>query len=125
MTSGSFNPLSAAALLFGAALLAAGHARADQVIPDDLIVQGSICAGFDCVNNESFGFDTLILKENNLRIFFNDTSTGAGFAANKWRLVANDFGKRGSKFLRHRGRDRRKDDLSGQRGRPDGIALRR
>src|SRR6185369_13157821 len=27
----------------------------DQVIPDDLIVQGSICAGLDCVNNEDFG----------------------------------------------------------------------
>ena len=31
----------------------------DQVIPDDLIVQGSICVGFDCVNNENFGFDTV------------------------------------------------------------------
>ena len=26
----------------------------DQVIPDDLIVQGSACVGLDCVNNESF-----------------------------------------------------------------------
>ena len=33
-------------------------AFADQVIPDDLIVQGSACIGLDCVNNESFGFDT-------------------------------------------------------------------
>ena len=46
----------------------------DQVIPDDLIVQGSGCVGFDCVNNESFGFDTIRLKENNLRIKFEDTS---------------------------------------------------
>lgn len=37
----------------------------DQVIPDDLIVQGSACVGLDCVNNESFGFDTIRLKENN------------------------------------------------------------
>ena len=35
----------------------------DQVIPDDLIVQGSTCTGFDCVDNESFGFDTLRLKD--------------------------------------------------------------
>src|SRR6185436_9021800 len=34
----------------------------DQVIPDDLIVQSSNCFGFDCVNNESFGFDTIRLK---------------------------------------------------------------
>jgi len=62
----------------------------DQVIPDDLIVQGSTCVGLDCVNNESFGFDTLRLKENNTRIKFDDTSTGAGFPATDWQLTAND-----------------------------------
>jgi hypothetical protein len=61
----------------------------DQVIPDDLIVQGSTCVGFDCVNNENFGFDTIRLKENNLRIHFDDTSVGT-FPANDWRLEAND-----------------------------------
>ncbi len=39
----------------------------DQKIQDDLVVVGSICAGFDCVSGESFGFDTIRLKENNLR----------------------------------------------------------
>jgi hypothetical protein len=68
----------------------------DQVIPDDLIVQGSACAGLDCVNNENFGFDTIRLKENNLRIHFDDTSTSAGFPANDWRLVANDSASGGS-----------------------------
>ena len=61
----------------------------DQVIPDDLVVQGSGCFGFDCVDNESFGFDTVRLKENNTRIKFDDTSTGA-FPANDWQLTAND-----------------------------------
>ncbi len=61
----------------------------DQVIADDLIVQGSGCFGFDCVNNESFGFDTIRLKENNLRIKFEDTSTGT-FPTNDWQLTAND-----------------------------------
>jgi len=61
-----------------------------QVIPDDLIVQGSTCTGFDCVSTESFGVDTLRLKENNLRINFMDTSTSAGFASNDWRLIANE-----------------------------------
>src|SRR5687767_2730369 len=73
-----------------AALAAPAPALADQVIPDDLIVQSSICSGFDCVNNESFGFDTLRLKENNTRIKFDDTSANAGFAANDWALQAND-----------------------------------
>lgn len=68
---------------------------ADQVIPDDLIVQGSICVGFDCVNNESFGFDTIRLKENNLRIKFEDTSVGT-FPSNDWQLTANDSASGGS-----------------------------
>lgn len=62
---------------------------ADQVIPDDLIVQGSGCFGFDCINNESFGFSTVLLKENNTRLKFDDTSASAGFAANDWELEAN------------------------------------
>jgi hypothetical protein len=68
----------------------------DQVIPDDLIVQGSACVGLDCVNNENFGFDTIRLKENNLRIHFDDTSTSAGFPANDWRIIANDSASGGS-----------------------------
>ena len=65
-------------------------AAPDQVIPDDLIVQGSACIGLDCVVNESFGFDTIRLKENNTRIKFDDTSTSSGFPANDWQLTAND-----------------------------------
>lgn len=66
-----------------------GPGAKDQVIPDDLIVQGSTCVGLDCVSDESFGFDTLRLKENNTRIAFFDTSTGA-FPATHWQLTANE-----------------------------------
>ncbi|MDM7930876.1 hypothetical protein [Tabrizicola sp.] len=72
---------------------------ADQVIADDLIVTGSACVGFDCVNNENFGFDTLVLKENNLRIFFDDTSNSSSFPANDWRIVINDSANGGSSFF--------------------------
>ena len=68
----------------------------DFVIADDLIVQGSACIGLDCVNNESFGFDTIRLKENNTRIKFDDTSTATGFPANDWQLTANDSASGGS-----------------------------
>ena len=71
----------------------------DQVIPDDLIVQGSICAGLDCVNNENFGFDTIRTKENNTRIQFDDTSTSAGFATNNWQIRANNSASGGASFL--------------------------
>jgi hypothetical protein len=64
-------------------------ALADNVIYDDLIVDGSACVGFDCVNGESFGFDTIRLKENNLRIKFDDTSVAASYPRNDWQLTAN------------------------------------
>ena len=67
----------------------------DQVINDDLIVQMSICVGFDCVNGESFGFDTIRLKENNTRIKFEDTSTGT-FPSTDWQLTANDSASGGA-----------------------------
>jgi len=71
----------------------------DFVINDDLIVDGSACIGFDCVNGESFGFDTIRLKENNLRIKFDDTSTLSSFPRNDWQLTANDSANGGaSKF---------------------------
>jgi hypothetical protein len=74
----------------------------------DLIVDGSACIGFDCVNGESFGFDTIRLKENNLRIGFDDTSVAASFPRNDWQLTANDSANGGtSKFSI--------DDISGGR----------
>lgn len=71
-------------------LFISSMAQADQVILDDLIVDGSSCVGQDCVNGESFGFDTIRLKENNLRIKFQDTSNSASFPTNDWQLTAND-----------------------------------
>src|SRR5712672_3108133 len=84
------------ALMLGAALITSGKAKADFVIPDDLIVQGSACVGLDCVDGESFGFDTIRLKENNTRIKFDDTSTSVGFPNNDWQLTANDSASGGA-----------------------------
>jgi hypothetical protein len=71
----------------------------DNVIADDLIVQGSACVGLDCVNGEVFGFDTIRLKENNDRIQFDDTSTAAGFPTNNWQIRANASASGGASFL--------------------------
>lgn len=72
---------------------------ADEVIADDLIVQGSACIGLDCENNEIFSFDTLILKENNLQILFDDSSAIAGYPTNDWRIVINDRANGGSSYF--------------------------
>ncbi len=74
----------------GSLLLLAVNTQADQVILDDLIIDGSICSGMDCVNGESFGFDTLRLKENNLRIKAQDTSSTSSFPSNDWQITFND-----------------------------------
>jgi hypothetical protein len=71
----------------------------DIVQADDVIIQGSLCVGLDCVNNESFSFDTIRLKENNTRISFNDTSTSAGFPTNDWTIRANDSASGGASYL--------------------------
>ena len=76
-------------------------APADVVHADDVIITGSQCVGFDCLTDgtENFGFDTLKLKENNLRIFFDDTSATAGFPANDWRIVVNDSASGGANYF--------------------------
>lgn len=81
------------------ALCFAGSMATAQVFTTDVIVQGSLCVGFDCVSNESFGFDTLRLKENNLRVHFDDTSASASFPSNDWRLVVNDNGNGGASYF--------------------------
>ncbi len=74
-------------------------AYADQVIQDDLIVIGSECVGIDCVNGESFGFETIRLKENNLRIKFVDTSSSSSFPTNDWQITINDSSNGGANYF--------------------------
>ena len=81
------------------AVLSGNLVQADQVIPDDLIVDGSECVGLDCVNGEDFGFSTMVLKENNLRIRFTDTSTSASFPTNDWEITINDSANGGANYF--------------------------
>jgi hypothetical protein len=74
-------------------------APADQCIYDDLIVTGSFCVGFDCTCGMSFGFDTIVLKEHNLRIFFDDTSYTASYPRNDWRITINDSTNGGASYF--------------------------
>jgi hypothetical protein len=73
-----------------------GVATKDQVILDDLIVDGSACIGMDCVNGESFGFDTIRIKENNLRIRAVDTSSTSSFPSRDWQITFNDSANGGA-----------------------------
>ncbi|PCJ07318.1 MAG: hypothetical protein COB16_11570 [Rhodobacteraceae bacterium] len=90
------HSLKSLALTSSALCLISTLALADQVILDDLIVDGSACIGFDCVNGESFGFDTIRIKENNLRIHAVDTSNSASFPSNDWQITFNDSSNGGA-----------------------------
>ncbi len=94
------NRITSIALVRGtfaiALALSVAPSGADQRIADDLVVDGSACIGLDCVEGESFFFDTLRLKENNLRILFSDTSTSASFPSTDWQLTANESSNGGA-----------------------------
>lgn len=66
---------------------------------EDLIVKGSECLGMDCPDVPTFGFHTMRLMENNLRINFDDTSASASFPANDWEITINDTSNGGLNYF--------------------------
>ncbi len=98
LASGFFSVQSG---VFAQPVAEGGNQIQDVVHADDVIITGSECIGYDCLTDgtESFGFDTLKMKENNLQIFFDDTSTTAGFAANDWRIITNDSSSGGANYF--------------------------
>ncbi|WP_017931944.1 hypothetical protein [Robiginitomaculum antarcticum] len=99
MTYSKFIKASLIVLSLAAPIAAPQMAFAQQVFTTDVIIQGSLCVGLDCASGESFGFDTLRLKENNLRINFDDTSASAAFPSNDWRLIINDSTNGGADYF--------------------------
>lgn len=67
----------------------------DQLFNDDIVVKGSICVGVDCNSGENFNFDTIRLKENNLRIRFIDSSSTSTFPTRDWEITVNESGNGG------------------------------
>jgi len=68
-------------------------------INEDQYVIGSQCIGTDCSNPETWGYDVVRLKENNLRLHFDDTSSTSSFPANDWRMVINDTADGGADYF--------------------------
>jgi hypothetical protein len=90
---------SAAAVSMALMAIVPSPSDADIVHLDDVIIDFSLCVGTDCVNGESFGFDTVRLKENNLRLHFDDTSSSASFPSNDWRITINDSSNGGDAYF--------------------------
>jgi len=103
--SGSFSVLGGAFVTPGALEEAADGKSLERVgledvlHYDDVIITGSLCTGFDCQDGESFGFDTHIFKEHNLRLYFNDTSYTASYPTNSWRITINDSTNGGASYF--------------------------
>lgn len=77
-------------------LVFASAAYADDVVADDQIVQGGLCAGLDCADGEIFGqSDTAKLKAGDTGLLFEDTSVPP-FAGTDWLLQANDTSSGGA-----------------------------
>jgi len=92
--------MSLGTLSLGAVLLMATSASAHFIgVGGNNSIDGSLCVGGDCVAEESFGFDTVRLKENNLRMNFVDTSVAASFPTNDWRIVINDSANGGASYF--------------------------
>ncbi len=71
----------------------------NEVVDGNLTVIGNNCIGQDCLDSIDFGFDTIILRENNVRILFDDTSSSSSFPSNDWELIANDINNGGENYF--------------------------
>ena len=80
-------------------LCQARDASSDQVFAEDVVIHDSLCVGMDCADGENFSFDTIRLRENNLRLHFDDTSTSGAFPSNDWSIVINDSANGGDNYF--------------------------
>lgn len=63
----------------------------------DVLMSRSLGIGWDIVDSEVFGLNTLVLKENNLRILFDDSDDPSGtMPANDWQIEANSSSNGGT-----------------------------
>ena len=86
------------AILIGTAGIAV--ASADQIISDDLIVNGgSVCVGSECVDGEFFAFDSVRIRGPEPRLEFLDTSNSGSFPSDDWKIGISDDGTGGASFL--------------------------
>lgn len=101
IVAGRVHGIAGAATEEPGAIERAGAASTPQAAPvaGSLTVRPSLCVGSDCADSESYGFDTVRMREDNLRVAFLDDSTTAGYAAGDWQLRINDSTNGGADFL--------------------------
>ena len=78
------------------ALAAPGHANAEQLISDTLVVSGSLCAGAACAAGETFENGTIKFRQNAVRVHFDDASA---IAQTDWQIEINDGSQTGPSYF--------------------------
>ncbi|WP_136444119.1 hypothetical protein [Pacificoceanicola onchidii] len=86
-----------APLALASFLPVASHAQ--TVLTGNHSVDGSLCVGADCVAAEGFSAAPMKVKENNTRLYFEDTSIGPSYPSNDWLLQANDSTINGAEYF--------------------------
>jgi hypothetical protein len=89
--------------------ISAMPAYGDVIYNDDLIVQGNMCSGNDCVNDMLFDTGTFWLRENNTRIRFLDNSAGDSLGQS-WMLIANGNNNGGNAYFQFQLRSLGRED---------------
>ena len=82
--------------VFVSILMLSGASLAEEVINDDLIIDGSLCVGTSCADGEDFEFDTLRIKASDPLIKFDDTSSSSSFPNNDWSIGIANTGANGA-----------------------------
>lgn len=68
-------------------------------------IDGKLCVGLDC-DSDPAAFQTMVLKENNVRLLFEDTSGIGSFPADDWEITINDTFNGGDNYFQVRNRTR-------------------
>ncbi|MCP4203444.1 MAG: hypothetical protein GY769_16120 [bacterium] len=79
-------PVALATVLFAVA----PPATANEIFDENVVCQQSLCVGWGCEDHPAFGYDTILLKEDTLRIKFEDTSTTSAYPSNDWQITINE-----------------------------------
>ncbi|MBI9055201.1 MAG: hypothetical protein JEY96_15365 [Bacteroidales bacterium] len=60
-----------------------------QLVGENMYIKGKLGLGTDIEDLQDLAGYTMVLKENDIRILFDDNSTDAGFASNDWLMEIN------------------------------------